>query len=126
MSIQDVIPGGNVTIQVAGESIEVSRIKIKHLPLALDLLSVVIGRQEIHYADLLKQGLEPATKLISALIDKPESWVEELDPAEFLAVLKVVIETNASFFIQSVIPMATQMLASMTQVISGRAPSADS
>lgn len=94
-------------VQIAGESIAISPLKVGQLPAFLRVISPVMVHLNSANIDWLTLFGERGDDLLSAIaiaVRKPREWVDNLAADDALLLAAKVIEVNADFFTRGVIP----------------------
>ena len=126
--LETLIPPG-VQITVAGETLTLKPLKVGSLPAFLRAISPVMQSLTAPAIDWLALFGERGDDLLSAIaiaVGKPREWVDDLAADEAILLAAKVIEVNADFFTQTVIPKLDGLFAQMKHaptVASGSTPS---
>ena len=126
--LETLIPPG-VQITVAGETLTLKPLKVGSLPAFLRAISPVMQSLTAPAIDWLALFGERGDDLLSAIsiaVGKPREWVDDLAADEAILLAAKVIEVNADFFTQTVIPKLDGLFAQMKQApttASGLTPS---
>jgi len=105
-SLEKLIPQATV-VQIAGESIAISPLKVGQLPAFLRVISPVMAQLSAPQIDWLALFGERGDDLLSAIaiaVRKPREWVDDLAADDALLLAAKVMEVNADFFTRTVIP----------------------
>ena len=105
-SLENLIPQATL-VQVAGESIAITPLKVGQLPAFLRVISPVVAQMSAPQIDWLALFGERGEDLLSAIaiaIKKPREWVDDLAADDALLLAAKVMEVNADFFTRTVIP----------------------
>ncbi|MBK8321636.1 MAG: hypothetical protein IPL06_02625 [Betaproteobacteria bacterium] len=119
----------DVQITVAGETLTLKPLKVGSLPAFLRAISPVMQSLTAPSIDWLALFGERGDDLLSAIaiaVGKPREWVDDLAADEAILLAAKVIEVNADFFTQTVIPKLDGLFAQMKHaptVASGSTPS---
>lgn len=115
-----------VNLTVGDETLQVLPIKARQLTAMLQACSsfyhLLDVEGEVDISELLFQGGESVLDAVAIGIGRTREWVDELDMADLIRVATRVIEVNADFFIQAVLPemeKAKQRMASLNAKRSG-------
>jgi hypothetical protein len=115
--LETLIPPG-VQITVAGEMLTLKPLKVGSLPAFLRAISPVMQSLTAPAIDWLALFGERGDDLLSAIaiaVGKPREWVDDLAADEAILLAAKVIEVNADFFTQTVIPKLDGLFARMKQ-----------
>ena len=115
--LETLIPPG-VLITVAGETLTLKPLKVGSLPAFLRAISPVMQSLAAPAIDWLGLFGERGDDLLSAIaiaVGKPREWVDDLAADEAILLAAKVIEVNADFFTQTVIPKLDGLFAQMKQ-----------
>ena len=115
--LETLIPPG-VQITVAGETLTLKPLKVGSLPAFLRAISPVMQSLTAPAIDWLALFGERGDDLLSAIaiaVGKPREWVDDLAADEAILLAAKVIEVNADFFTQTVIPKLDGLFAQMKQ-----------
>src|SRR5512137_2484944 len=113
--LETLIPPG-VQITVAGETLTLKPLKVGSLPAFLRAISPVMQSLTAPAIDWLALFGERGDDLLSAIaiaVGKPREWVDDLAADEAILLAAKVIEVNADFFTQTVIPKLDGLFAQM-------------
>ena len=94
-------------VQVAGETLVISPLKVGQLPAFLRVISPVmaqLSQPHIHWLALFGQHGEDLLSAIGIAVRKPREWVDDLAADDALLLAAKVMEVNADFFTRAVIP----------------------
>lgn len=105
--VQKLFPGKEII--VAGETLQITPIKLGQLPKALSLMMKIGGLVQTtssveDLAPVIAYGGEELITLIAESIKKPRSWVEDLYPDDSAELIAAFLEVNKSFFVEKVLP----------------------
>ena len=115
--LETLIPPG-VQITVTGETLTLKPLKVGSLPAFLRAISPVMQSLTAPAIDWLALFGERGDDLLSAIaiaVGKPREWVDDLAADEAILLAAKVIEVNADFFTQTVIPKLDGLFAQMKQ-----------
>jgi hypothetical protein len=104
--LENLIPQDTL-LEIAGESLAISPLKVGQLPAFLRCISPMIGQLNAPQIDWLTLLGEHGDDLLSAIaiaVKKPREWVDGLAADEALLLAAKVMEVNADFFTRTVIP----------------------
>ncbi len=94
-------------VQVAGETISISPLKVGQLPAFLRVISPVmaqLSQPEINWLALFGERGDDLLNAIGIAVKKPREWVDDLAADDALLLAANVMEVNADFFTRTVIP----------------------
>ncbi len=94
-------------VQVAGEAIAISPLKVGQLPAFLRVISPVmaqLSQPHINWLALFGERGDDLLTAIAIAVRKPREWVDNLAADEALLLAAKVMEVNADFFTRTVIP----------------------
>ena len=94
-------------VQVAGEIIAISPLKVGQLPAFLRVISPVmaqLSQPQINWLALFGERGDDLLNAIGIAVKKPREWVDDLAADDALLLAAKVIEVNADFFTRTVIP----------------------
>ena len=124
-----VLPPVPVSVEIAGERIDLTPIKVGDLPAfarAVQPLAASLSASPDWLALLAEHG-EAAIAAIAIATRRPVEWVAGLDLDEAVRLAEAVFEVNADFFIRRLLPSVTQAAARIGQILekptSGATPS---
>jgi len=104
--LQQVIPETR-EVTVGGETVQVGALKMRQLSRvarhASGLVKFFKG-EGIDFEGLLTEGAEDLIAALAAATDKPIEWIGELNLDETVRLTRTVVEVNADFFAQTVLP----------------------
>ena len=115
--LETLIPPG-VQITVAGETLTLKPLKVGSLPAFLRAISPVMQSLTAPAIDWLALFGERGDDLLAAIsiaVGKPREWIDDLAADEAIVLAAKVIEVNADFFTQTVIPKLDGLFAQMKQ-----------
>ncbi len=113
-------------LNIHGEVVAVSPLKMRQIPKVsahMMKLFQYVDREEVNIAGLLSEGSMELVEAISAAVDKPKDWVEDLGLDEMVLLTRTVIEVNSDFFSRCVLPeinQAKEVLNHLTGLVSSR------
>ena len=94
-------------VQVAGEIIAISPLKVGQLPAFLRVISPVmaqLSQPQINWLALFGERGDDLLNAIGIAVKKPREWVDDLAADDALLLAAKVMEVNADFFTRTVIP----------------------
>ena len=115
-----------ITLEIAGETMAITPIKFGKLPAmarACAPFMDTIKGGDVNWLQLVGDHGENVFAALATATGKPTDWVEGLSMDEAIALAQAVVEVNADFFIQHVLPAVTKAASAMTKrVTSGATP----
>jgi hypothetical protein len=127
-------------VEAAGERLEILPLKVRHLgdfaravrPLLAEynaqaaggksLLAWFAGLSSAEMADLIASHIGAVCEAVAIATEKPSAWVGDLYADDLLRLVFKVIEVNADFFAQRLIPVIVKP-ESATEADAGPTPS---
>jgi len=100
-------------VQVAGETIAISPLKVGQLPAFLRVISPVmahLSQPQINWLALFGERGDDLLNAIGIAVKKPREWVDDLAADDALLLVAKVMEVNADFFTRTVIPKLDGLL----------------
>ena len=94
-------------VQVAGETISISPLKVGQLPAFLRVITPVmaqLSQPQINWLALFGERGDDLLNAIGIAVKKPREWVDDLAADDALLLAAKVMEVNADFFTRTVIP----------------------
>ena len=94
-------------VQVAGETIAISPLKVGQLPAFLRVITPVmaqLSQPQINWLALFGERGDDLLNAIGIAVKKPREWVDDLAADDALLLAAKVMEVNADFFTRTVIP----------------------
>jgi hypothetical protein len=118
MSLETLIREPSI-VTVAGEDIEITQIRTKHIPAVLRISAPIFGvlsaavngsagLQSDKLISLITEHAESVISLVAIGARKTEEWVGELELDDLIVLASAVIEVNALFFAKAVLPALTR------------------
>ncbi len=111
--LDTLVPQG-IELVIDGEPLVIKPLKVGQLPGFLRAISPVmqqISSTEIDWLALFGERGDDLLSAIAIAVGKPRAWVDELAADEAILLAAKVIEVNADFFIQTVMPRLDGALA---------------
>lgn len=105
-----------VDLVVRDESLAIKPLKVGQMPAFLRAISPVMQQLTASEIDWLALFGERGDDLLSAIaiaVGKPRAWVDELAADEAILLAAKIIEVNADFFTQTVIPKLDGLFSAM-------------
>lgn len=110
-----------VELEIAGEKLAILPLKFGKLPAMARACSpffdVFVAGQKINWLSLVAEHGANVFSALSVAIGRPVEWVEDLSAPDAILLAQAVIEVNADFFIQSVLPALTAAAGAVTKRI---------
>ena len=116
MSDLDKLVPQAVEISLAGEIVAIKPLKIGQMPAFLRAITPVmqqLGGNGIDWLALFGEHGDDLLTAVSIAIGKPRAWVDALDADEAILVAAKVIEVNADFFTQTVMPRLNEQMGGL-------------
>lgn len=107
-------------LDVAGERLSLLPIKTRELPGMMKAIAPILS--EVQSGDIFAAFATNADALIAAVAigsRKDRAWVDELDLDDLVALASGVLEVNADFFVQRVLPGLTTAMEGVTAIMEG-------
>ena len=114
-------------LTVNGETLAIKPLKVGQMPAFLRAISPVmqhLSRTEIDWLTLFGERGDDLLSAIAIAVGKPRQWVDDLAADEAILLAAKVIEVNADFFIQRVLPSLTEAATRVSQTLRARIPGA--
>ncbi len=89
-------------INVNGKKIEIKKIKVKHLPRTLKIVSVVVKASEEgkNIIEVLSEIFEDLIALFDEVGIAEKEWLLEQDPADLIDIVNGFVNENIDFFLK--------------------------
>ena len=116
MSDLDKLVPQAVEISLAGDVVAIKPLKIGQMPAFLRAITPVmqqLGGNGIDWLALFGEHGDDLLTAVSIAIGKPRAWVDALDADEAILVAAKVIEVNADFFTQTVMPRLNEQMGGL-------------
>ena len=116
MSDLDKLVPQAVEVSLAGEIVAIKPLKIGQMPAFLRAITPVmqqLGGNGIDWLALFGKHGDDLLTAVSIAIGKPRAWVDALDADEAILVAAKVIEVNADFFTQTVMPRLNEQMGGL-------------
>ena len=130
MSDLDKLVPQAVELSLAGDVVAIKPLKIGQMPAFLRAITPVmqqLGSNGIDWLALFGEHGDDLLTAVSIAIGKPRAWVDALDADEAILVAAKVIEVNADFFTQTVMPRLNEQMGDLltpaSTVAAGSTPS---
>ena len=107
------------TITLRDKTVSVSPLAVKNLSKAAKLATPIIGifGQTGFSPITVLENADTVIALTALASGESEDWVGELNGAELLALLQIVITVNSDFFIQTITPTLTELMQSVKKSV---------
>lgn len=105
------------TLTISGVTLTIKPIPVKKLSKAAKYaapLVEVLSSGEINPIKVLEKA-DAVISLCALLIDVEESWVGDLNSAELIELLTVIVSVNMDFFSQTLAPTITALMKTVSQ-----------
>lgn len=108
-------------LQIAGEIIEISPLRIGELPALAKVVRPIAARltAEPDWLTLLSDEGELVLTLLAIISRRPRKWVDQLALDEALQLAQALFEANADFFVQRVVPELTRLAGHLSRHLPG-------
>ena len=130
MSDLDKLVPQAVELSLAGDVVAIKPLKIGQMPAFLRAITPVmqqIGGDGIDWLALFGERGDDLLTAVSIAIGKPRAWVDDLAADEAILLAAKVIEVNADFFTQTVMPRLNEQMGDLltpaSTVAAGSTPS---
>jgi hypothetical protein len=120
------LPPVPVSIEIAGERIDLTPLKVGELPaFARAIQPVAAGLSASpDWLALLAEHGEAVIEAIAIASRRPRDWVASLDLDEAVRLAEAVFGVNTDFFIRRLLPSVTQAAARIGQTLERQTPGA--
>jgi hypothetical protein len=128
MSDLDAFPPAPVTLEIDGQSIDITPIRVGEIPGLLAAMQPFADHLSAD-PDWLALFCKHGESLISALAlaaRRERRWIAELSIDNAIRLATVVFEVNADFFVQRVVPAVKAAAARLAKAPAGAMPSTGS
>jgi hypothetical protein len=115
-----------VELVIDGEPLAIKPLKVGQMPAFLRAITPVmqqIGSDGIDWLALFGERGDDLLTAVSIAVGKPRAWVDELAADEAILLAAKVIEVNADFFTQTVMPRLDVLIERTSTVAAGSTPS---
>lgn len=118
------LPPVPTTIDIGGERIELTPIKVGEVPAFARAVQPVASSLSVStdWLALLAEHGEAVIEAVAIASRKPPDWVKNLALDEAVRLAEAVFEVNADFFIRRVLPSMTEAAARVSQTLGARMP----
>lgn len=95
-----------VTLEIAGETLEITPVVIGEIPRLLKAIQPFAGQltEEPDWVGLLAEHGEAVLDALAVCSRKPRGWIDSLALDEAIQLFEAVFEANADFFVRRVAP----------------------
>jgi hypothetical protein len=118
------------TLEIAGETLEISPLKVGELPAFLRAIRPFAEHlgAEVDWLQLFGERGEDVVIALAVAVRRPRDWVAGLPLDEAIRLAEVVVEVNADFFIRQVTPALLRLGGRIGTIstTAGRMPSSAS
>jgi hypothetical protein len=116
-TLKNIVPNP-VRLDVGGERLEVSPRAAKHFPAMMAAAAPILKELAAgNLAYALARNVRAVQELVAVCVERDVGWVAGLNLRDQTRLLKACWEANAPFFAEEVLPMITELLESMTDVL---------
>lgn len=115
-------------LTIAGELIEIAPVRIGELPALAKIIRPIAARLTLEpdWLALLTEEGERVLTLLAILARRPRQWIDQLALDEALLLVQALVEANADFFVQRVVPELTRLASHLNRHLPGPIPSSTS
>lgn len=112
-----------VKLDVRGETLEVTPVRVKELPGFARAVHPLLPHlapdhdTALNWADLMTLYADSIIDAVSLGIRKPRAWVEEMEVDELVAAVGAVATVNVDFFVRRLLPRVTETAAEVTKTL---------
>jgi hypothetical protein len=102
-----------LALSINGETLAIKPLKVGQMPAFLRAISPVmqhLSQLEINWLALFGEHGEDLLSAIAIAVGKPRLWVDELAADQAMVLAAKVLEVNADFFTQTVMPKLDGLL----------------
>jgi hypothetical protein len=113
-------------LQIAGRDITIAPVKVKDLPAFVRAITPLVrrisadGHADIDWVDVMLHHADEVVTATALGAGVEVAWLNEQTPEVLVSLAIAVVEVNAGFFMQTLLPHllnASEMMARMTQQI---------
>ncbi|MGH8573011.1 MAG: DUF6631 family protein [Gammaproteobacteria bacterium] len=117
----DALPPVPTSIEIGGEPIEISPLRIGELPAFARAIRPFAERLagEVHWDVLIADHGEAVLQALAVAARRPCSWVEGLAIDDAMHLADALLEVNADFFVRAVTPACTRMAQNLASRMAG-------
>jgi len=122
--LDKLFPTGQI-FEIKGTEIRITPFKLGELPRVFKVVEPItklvldaVGSSENQMGSLSKimvQGGDNVLDLIVIGSRQPRTWVDQLEMDEGVQILAAILEVNASFFVQKVLPLLSKVAKTVPQ-----------
>lgn len=112
-----------VKLEVRGETLEVTPVRVKELPAFARAVHPLLphiapdSESQLSWADLMTLYSDSLIDAVALGIRKPRAWVEEMEVDELVAAVGAVATVNVDFFVRRLLPRVTETAAEVTKTL---------
>lgn len=104
MSLDVYVPEPRV-IEAGGKTLQILPLKVRQIPAFARHITPVVGPLlSGEFLEAMAVGGEDLVQAVRVATGEPEAWLADLYPQDFLVIVAAVVEVNADFFAQRVLP----------------------
>ena len=124
----DALPHLPTSIEIGGEPIEISPLRIGELPAFTRAIRPFAEQLagEVDWPVLIVDHGEAVLQALAVASRRPYSWIEGLPLDDAIRLADALLEVNADFFVRRVVPACTRMAGNLASRVAGPPPSSDS
>lgn len=113
MELQDIFASEKVH-EYAGRKIKIKQISLEDIPLVLDIFSKVMGKGNTQekIMTLIRADFDKVKEVLYKFTDIPKDEVGRIHIGTAVFVIQKIVEDNASFLQEAVVPMVKDMAKS--------------
>ena len=112
------------TVIVGDETILITQIHTKHIPAVMrecgplfaPLAAAAKGDTDVNVGALIVEQADTVINLVAICINKSVDYVGELEIDVLIEIASAVVEVNASFFVDRVLPLVKQKMAGLQKL----------
>ena len=125
MSAFDAFPPSPVMLDVGGESLEITPIRVGEMPALIKAVRPFAGQlsAESDWLVLLAEHGESLLCALAVAARRERAWVERLSLDDAVRLAAALFEVNADFFVQRLAPAVQHAAARVNGRLSGATPS---
>lgn len=125
MSAFDAFPPAPVMLEVGGESLEITPIRVGEVPALIKAVRPFAGQlsADPDWLALLAEHGESLLGALALAARRERAWVERLSLDDAVRLAAALFEVNADFFVQRLAPAVQHAAARVNGRLSGATPS---
>lgn len=121
--------GEDKVVKIAGQDIKIKQIEFGNIPTILDLVDKIFGeipdaKNNTEIALLINKALvkdfDSVSKVIITLTDLKADQVKKLNLAAATKIASEIVEVNADFLLQNVVPVAKETFQKLTGTVKSK------